>query len=130
MKVLNYKLCSSGIKEDKIQNKNKGMELRLPFKEGLILEINRLSLTRSSEGEEQEERILKSPRNAVWPVSERCAKILDGVEVVCFFNSKGHRLPSDLRFVYVNDELFGPHAMRYAVLPVAMVLMVRVSDGF
>ena len=28
MKVLNYKLCSSGIKEDKIQNKNKGMELQ------------------------------------------------------------------------------------------------------
>ena len=41
MKVLNYKLCSSGIKE-KVQNKNKGMELRLPFKEGLFLEIKRL----------------------------------------------------------------------------------------
>ena len=58
MKVLNYKLCSSGIKEEKIQNKNKAMELGLPFKEGLILEIKRLSLTRSSEGEEQGERIL------------------------------------------------------------------------
>ena len=73
MKVLNYKLCSNGIEEDKIQNKNKGMELRLPFKEGLILEIKRLSLTRSSGGEEQEERILKSSRDVVLPVSERCA---------------------------------------------------------
>ena len=73
MKVPNYKLCSSGIKEEKVQNKNKEMELRLPFKEGLILEIKRLSLTRSSAGEEQEERIFKSSRDAVWPVTERCA---------------------------------------------------------
>ena len=85
MKVLNYKLCSRGIKQDKIQNKNKGMELRLPFKEGLILEINRPSLTSSSEGEEQEERILKSSTDAVLPVSKRYAKILDGVEVTCVF---------------------------------------------
>ena len=42
MKVLNYKLCSSAIKEEKIQNKNKALELGLPFKEGLILEIKRL----------------------------------------------------------------------------------------
>ena len=55
MKLSNYKLCSCGIKEKRIQNKNKGMDLRLPFKEGLILDIMRLSLTRSSEGEEQEE---------------------------------------------------------------------------
>ena len=60
------------------------MELRLPFKEGLTLEIRRLSLTRSSGGEEQGERISKSSRNAVWPVSERCAKILDGVAVARF----------------------------------------------
>ena len=60
MKVPNYKLCSSRLKEEKVQNKNKGIELRLPFKEGLILEIKRPSLTRSSEGEEQEERIFKS----------------------------------------------------------------------
>ena len=39
-----------------------GMELRLPFKEGLTLEIKRLSLTRSYEVEKQEERILKSLR--------------------------------------------------------------------
>ena len=58
MKVPNYKLYSSGIKEEKVLNKNKGIELRLPFKEGLILEIKRLSLTRSSEGEEQGKRIL------------------------------------------------------------------------
>ena len=60
------------------------MKLRLPFKEGLILGIKRLSLTRSSEGEEQEEGILKSSRDAVWPLSVRCAKILDGVEVARF----------------------------------------------
>ena len=60
------------------------MELRLPFKEGLTLEIKRLSLTRSSEGEEQEERILTSSRDAVWPVSKRCAKILNGVTVASF----------------------------------------------
>ena len=60
------------------------MELRLPFKEGLTLEIKRLSLTRSSEGEEQEERILNSSRDAVWQVSERCAKILDEVAVAPF----------------------------------------------
>ena len=41
------------------------MELRLPFEEGLTLEIRRLSLTRSSESEEQAERILKLPRDAV-----------------------------------------------------------------
>ena len=60
------------------------MELRLLFKEGLTLEIKRISLTRSSEGEEQEERTLKSSRDVVWPVSERCAKILDGVAVARF----------------------------------------------
>ena len=60
------------------------MELRLPFKEALTLEIKRLSLTKSCEGKEQEERILKSSRNAVWPVSEIYAKILDGVAVARF----------------------------------------------
>ena len=65
------------------------MELRLQFKEGLTLEIKRLSLTRSLEGEKQEERILKSSRDAVWPVTERCTKILDGVAMAYFFTSKG-----------------------------------------
>ena len=88
MKVSNYKVCGSGNKGEKIQNKDKGIELRLPFKEGLTLEIKRLSLTRSSEGEEQEERILKLSRDAVWSVSERCAKILDGVEVTHFLPIK------------------------------------------
>ena len=88
MKVSNYKVCGSGNKGEKIQNKDKGIELRLPFKEGLTLEIKRLSLTRSSEGEEQEERILKLSRDAVWSVLERCAKILDGVEVTHFLPIK------------------------------------------
>ena len=60
------------------------MELRLPFKEGLTSEIRRFSLTRSLEGDEQVEIILKSSREAVWPVSERCAKILDGEAVARF----------------------------------------------
>ena len=34
--------------EEKIQNEDKGMELRLSFKEGLTLEIEGLSLTGSS----------------------------------------------------------------------------------
>ena len=43
----------------------------MAFKKGLSLEITRLSLTRSSEAEEQEDRILKSLSDAVWPVSVR-----------------------------------------------------------
>ena len=64
------------------------MQLRLSFQEDLTLEIKRLSLTRSSEGEVQEEQILKSSRDAVWPVSERCAKILDGVAVARFLPAR------------------------------------------
>ena len=56
----------------------------MPFKVGLTLEIKKLFLTRSSDGEEQEERILKSSRDAVWSVSGRCAKIQDVVEVARF----------------------------------------------
>ena len=48
-----------------------GTGLRLAFKEGLSLEIIRLPLTKSSEAEEQEDRILKSLSDAVWPVSAR-----------------------------------------------------------
>ena len=47
-----------------------GTELRLPFQEGLSLEIIRLSLTKSSKAEEQD-RILKSLSDAAWPVSVR-----------------------------------------------------------
>ena len=83
MKVSNYKLCSGGNKEEKIRKKT-GVELRSPFKESLTLEIRRLSHTRSSGGEEQDEIILKPSRDEVWPVSERCAKMLDGVAVVRF----------------------------------------------
>ena len=89
MKVPNYKLSSSGIKEQKVQNRNKGMELKLPLKEGLILEIKMLSLTRSSEGEEKEERTLKSLRDTAFTVSERWGRSKDGVEVARFFTSKG-----------------------------------------
>ena len=60
------------------------MELRLPSKEGLTLEIERPPLTRSSEGKEQEERILKSSRDAVWQVLERYGKILGEVAVAHF----------------------------------------------
>ena len=51
------------MKRREFGSKTKGIKLGLPFKEGLTLEIKRLSLTRSSEVEEQEERILKSSRN-------------------------------------------------------------------
>ena len=88
MKVSNYNLCSFGNKEEKILNQDKKTKLRLPFKEGLTLEIKRLSLPRSLEGEEQEERILQSSRDVVWPVSERCAKILDRVEIAEIWSKK------------------------------------------
>ena len=39
MKVSDYKRCNSGTNEAKIQNKDKGMELSLPFKESMTLEI-------------------------------------------------------------------------------------------
>ena len=54
-----------------LKERERGTELRLAFKEGLSLEIIRLSLTKSSEAEEQEDRILKSLSDAVWPVSVR-----------------------------------------------------------
>ena len=50
----------------------------MPFKDGLSLEIKRLSLIKSSGVELQEERILKSSRDAEWPVSVRCDRTLDG----------------------------------------------------
>ena len=52
--VSDYKRCKSGNEEKKIQNKDKGMDLRLPFKERLTLEIKRLSFTKSSEEEERD----------------------------------------------------------------------------
>ena len=55
----------------KERERERRTELRLAFKEGLSLEIIRLSLTKSSEAEEQEDRILKSLSDAVWPVSVR-----------------------------------------------------------
>ena len=51
--------------------KERGTQLRSAFEEGLGLEIIKLSLTKSSEAEEQEDRILKSLSDAVWPVSVR-----------------------------------------------------------
>ena len=56
---------------DRAVKRERGTELRLTFKEGLSLEIIRLSLTKSSEAKEQEDRILKSLSDAVWPVSVR-----------------------------------------------------------
>ena len=48
------------------------------MKDGLSLEIKRVYLIRSSRVEEQEERILKSSREAERPVSERCDSMLSG----------------------------------------------------
>ena len=42
---------------DRVVKRERGIELRLAFKEGLSLEIIRVSLTKSSEAEEQEDRI-------------------------------------------------------------------------
>ena len=47
-----------------VQSRRRGTELPCMFREGLDLEI-RLSRMRSSSGEEQEERILKSSKEAV-----------------------------------------------------------------
>ena len=52
-------------------------ELRLPFKDGLSFEIKRFSLIKSSGVELQEERILKSSRDAEWPILEKCDRTLD-----------------------------------------------------
>ena len=57
--------------KERLKERERGTELRLVFKGGLSLEIIRLSLTKSSEAEEQEDRILKSLSDAVWPVSVR-----------------------------------------------------------
>ena len=49
--------------------------MRLPFKEGLTLEIKRLSLIESSQGERQEERIIIFQIWSEWvPVCQVCAK--------------------------------------------------------
>ena len=56
---------------DGMVERERGTELRLAFKECLSLEIIRLILTKSSEAEDQEDRILKSLNDAVWPVSVR-----------------------------------------------------------
>ena len=57
--------------------------MRLPS--GLSLEIKRFSLIRSSGVEEQEERILKSSRDAERPVPERCDRTLEGAGLRPFF---------------------------------------------
>ena len=56
----------------------------MAFKEGLSLEMTRLSLTKSSEAEEQEDRILKSLSDAMWPVSVRRVKMLEGDGLTTF----------------------------------------------
>ena len=89
MKVSNYRLCNGGNRTSGNSGNrgNRKLEQRqrngakITIQRGFNFKIRRLSLTRSSEGEEQEKRILKSSRDAVWPVSERCAKILDRVAV-------------------------------------------------
>ena len=50
----------------------------MPFKDGLSFEIKRLSLIKSLGVELQEERILKSSRDAEWPASMRCDRTLNG----------------------------------------------------
>ena len=59
------------------QSRSRGTELPCKLREGLSLLMRRLSRMRSSSGEEQQEIILKSLREAVWPVLSRWERILD-----------------------------------------------------
>ena len=65
------------------------MELPCTLRDGLCLEIRRLSLTRSSSAEEQEERIVKSSKEAVWPLMLMCSKTLDNTGLLLFLPVKG-----------------------------------------
>jgi hypothetical protein len=62
--------------KERSQRSERGMELPCWFKVGLSFEMRRLSRTRSSSGEEQDDRILKSSREAVWPEWLRWEKML------------------------------------------------------
>ena len=59
------------------QINSRGTELPCKLRVGLSLEMSRLSRMRSSSGEEQEEIILKSLIEAVWPALSRWERILD-----------------------------------------------------
>jgi hypothetical protein len=62
--------------KERSQRSERGMELPCWFKVGLSFEMRRLSRTRGSSGEEQDDRILKSSREAVWPEWLRWEKML------------------------------------------------------
>ena len=59
------------------------------MREGLSLLMRRLSRMRSSSGEEQQEIILKSLREAEWPVLSRWERILDMVGLLLLLPVRG-----------------------------------------
>ena len=71
------------------QSRSRGTELPCKLREGLSLLMRRLSRMRSSSGEEQQEIILKSLREAVWPVLSRWERILDMVGLLLLLPVRG-----------------------------------------
>ena len=59
------------------QSRSRGTELPCKMRDGLSLLMRRLSRMRSSSGEEQQEIIFKSLREAVWRVLSKWERILD-----------------------------------------------------
>jgi hypothetical protein len=75
------------------------------MRDGLSLLMRRLSRMRSSSEEEQQEIILKSLREAVWPVLSRWERILDMAGFLLL-------LPSVQILVCASDGPFGPNTLR------------------
>jgi hypothetical protein len=72
------------------QSRSRGTELSCTVSwEGLSLLTNKLSRMRSSSGEEQQEIILKSLREAEWPVLSRWERILDMVGLLLLLPVRG-----------------------------------------
>jgi hypothetical protein len=71
------------------QSRSRGTELPCKLREGLSLLMRRLSRMRSSSGEEQQEIILKSLREAEWPVLSRWERTLDMVGLLLLLPVRG-----------------------------------------
>ncbi len=77
------------------RSRSRGTELPCKLREDLSLEMRRLSRMRSSSEEEQEEIILKSLREAVWPLLSSWEKMLNlaGLLLTRQFNLQGSLVP-------------------------------------
>ena len=71
------------------QRRRRGTELPCMLRQGLSLQMRRLSRTSSSSWEEHVERILKSSREAIWPVLLRWERMLDDMGLVLFRPVRG-----------------------------------------